>query len=79
MTNSFGLTLFQGSPLNPPRGDFLLAISRSLTPVRPVFSVRPLKKDRREKKETVFKSPSGGFRGLPFLKKIYHRTYDPEY
>jgi hypothetical protein len=48
MTNSFGLTPFQGSPLNPPKGDFLVAISRYLTPVRLVFSASPKKRAERE-------------------------------
>jgi hypothetical protein len=80
MTNSFGLTPFQGSPLNPPKGDFLVTISRSFTPNRLVISARPLKRPEREEGNGFkFKSPSGGFRGLPFRKKICHRTYDPEY
>ena len=70
MTNSFGLTLFHGSPLNPPRGDFLVAISRSLTPVRSVFSEIPLKKKTEEKKkETVFSPPPGDLGGCLYGKK----------
>jgi hypothetical protein len=71
MTNSFGLTLFQGSPLNPPKGDFLVAISKSFNLVRPVFLARPLKKTGERRRKRFFQSPPPGDLGGCLYGKTY--------